>query len=36
MEIYINELGQMTDMAIMPIYGKTLKSFASEAIHLCP
>ena len=25
MKIYINELGHMTNMAAMPIYGKTLK-----------
>ena len=26
MKIYINELGHMTNMAAMPIYGKTLKN----------
>ena len=26
MEIYINELGHMTNMAAMPIYGKNLKN----------
>ena len=26
MKIYINDLGHMTNMAVMPIYGKTLKS----------
>ena len=25
MKIYINELGHMTNMAVMPIYGKNLK-----------
>ena len=25
MKIYINELGHMTNMAAMPIYGKNLK-----------
>ena len=25
MKIYKNEVGHMTDMAAMPIYGKTLK-----------
>ena len=27
MKIYINDLGHMTNMAAMPIYGKTLKNF---------
>ena len=32
-KIYINELGHMTNMAAMPIYGKNLKkSFSSEII----
>ena len=26
MKIYINDLGQMTNMAAMPIYGKSLKN----------
>ena len=26
MKIYINELGHMTNMATMPIYGKNLKN----------
>ena len=26
MKIYTNELGHMTNMAAMPIYGKTLKN----------
>ena len=26
MEIYTNELGHMTNMAAMPIYGKNLKT----------
>ena len=26
MKIYTNELGHMTDMAAMPIYGKNLKN----------
>ena len=29
MEIYINELGHMTNMATMPIYGKNLKNSSS-------
>ena len=33
MKIYINELGHMTNMAAMPIYGKNLKKSSSpEAI----
>ena len=33
MIIYINELGHMTNMATMPIYGKTVKKSSSpEAI----
>ena len=27
MKIYTNELGHMTNMAAMPIYGKILKNF---------
>ena len=27
MKIYTNELGHMTNMATMPIYGKNLKNF---------
>ena len=31
MEIYTNELGHMTNMAVMPIYGKNLeKNFFSR------
>ena len=29
MKIYINELGHMTKMAAMPIYGKKLKKSSS-------
>ena len=29
MKIYTNELGHMTNMAAMPIYGKTLKKSSS-------
>ena len=29
MKIYTNELGQMTNMTTMPIYGKNLKKSAS-------
>ena len=29
MKIYINELGHMTNMAVMPIYGKSLKKSSS-------
>ena len=33
MKIYINELGHMTNMAAMPIYGKNLKkSYSPEPI----
>ena len=33
MKIYANELGHMTNMAVMPIYGKNLKkSSTQEAI----
>ena len=27
MKIYTNELGRMTNLAAMPIYGKNLKNF---------
>ena len=30
MKIYTNELGHMTDMAAMPIYGKILKKSSSR------
>ena len=30
MNIYTNELGHMTDMAAMPIYGKNLKKYSSQ------
>ena len=30
MRIYINELGHMTNMAAMPIYGKNLKKSSSQ------
>ena len=29
MKIYTNELGHVTSMASMPIYGKNLKKFSS-------
>ena len=29
MKIYINDLGHMTNMVAMPIYGKTLKKSSS-------
>ena len=29
MKIYTNELGQMTNMAAMPMYGKNLKKASS-------
>ena len=32
MEIYTNELGHMTNMAAMPIYGKNLKKSSPELI----
>ena len=33
MKIYTNEFGHMTNMAAMPLYGKTLKkSFSPEPI----
>ena len=32
MKIYTNELGHMTNMATMPIYGKNLKKSLEEAI----
>ena len=30
MKIYTNELGHMTNMAVMPIYGKNLKKSSSS------
>ena len=37
MKIYTNELGYMTNMAAMPIYGKNLKKSSSpEAINWWP
>ena len=30
MKIYTNELGHMTNMAAMPIYGKNLKNLLSQ------
>ena len=32
MKIYINELGHMTSMAAMPIYGENLKNSSPEPI----
>ena len=32
MKIYTNELGHMTNMATMPIYGKNIKTSTPEAI----
>ena len=32
MKIYINDLGHMTNMAAMPIYGKTFKKSSPEPI----
>ena len=32
MKIYTNDLGQMTNMAAMPIFGKNLKKSSPEAI----
>ena len=33
MKIYTNELGHMTNMATMPVYGKNLKKYSTpEAI----
>ena len=32
MKIYTNELGRMTNMAAMPIYGKNLKKSSPESI----
>ena len=32
MKVYTNELGHMTNMAAMPIYGKNLKKSSPEAI----
>ena len=34
MKIYTNELGHMTNMAAMPIYGKNLKNFFSRTNRL--
>ena len=38
MKIYTNELGHMTNIAAMPIYGKNLKKSSSytEPIDRCP
>ena len=36
MKIYTNELGHMTNMAAMPIYGKSLKKSSSDAIGRWP
>ena len=37
MKIYINDLGHMTNMAAMPLYGKTLKkSYFPEPIDQWP
>ena len=36
MKIYINELGHMTNMAAMPIYGKNLKKSSPEPIDRWP
>ena len=33
MKIYTNELGHMTNMATMPIYGQNLKKSSPEAIE---
>ena len=30
MKIYINELGHMTNMAAMPVYGKNLKNLLPQ------
>ena len=32
MKIYTNELGHMTNMAAMPIYGKNLKKSSPEPL----
>ena len=32
MKIYTNELGHMTNMAIMPIYGKNLKKSSTPEV----
>ena len=34
MKIYTNELGHMTNMAAMPIYGKNLKNLLSRTNKL--
>ena len=36
MKIYTNELGHMTNMAAMPIYGKNLKKSSPEPIDPWP
>ena len=37
MKIYTNELGHMTNIAILPIYGKNLKKSSSpEALDRLP
>ena len=36
MKIYINDLGHMTNMAAMPIYGKTFKKSSPEPIDRWP
>ena len=36
MKIYTNELGHMTNMAVMPIYGKNLEKSSSEPIDRWP
>ena len=35
MKIFTNELGHMTNMAAMPIYGKNLKKSASPCNLVC-
>ena len=34
MKIYTNELGHMTIMAVMPIYGKNLKKSSPEPLDI--
>ena len=36
MKIYINELGHMTNMAAMPIYGQNIKTSSPEPIDRWP
>ena len=36
MKINTNELGYMTNMAAVPIYGKNLKKSSPELIDRCP